>query len=63
MDDERWQRHVRSYAIGERCLVKDLRSGHEETDVTDLLDGDIQPFLDAALPLYRPRYNGRIILE
>jgi peptide chain release factor 2 len=30
-------------------LVKDVRTGHQSTDPDAVLDGDLEPFLEAAL--------------
>lgn len=44
-----WGSQIRSYVLQPYQLVKDLRTGHEETDTEAVLDGNIQPFMDAYL--------------
>lgn len=66
MDDDRWKWQIRSYVLLPDCrLVKDLRTSHETADVAAVLDGNIQPFLEAALPFWQPRFpvRGRAVLE
>lgn len=40
---------IRNYVMAPYRLVKDLRTGHEVGNVDGVLDGDIQPFIDAYL--------------
>ena len=40
---------VRSYTLQPFTLVKDTRTGHEETDVQRVLDGGIEGFVEAYL--------------
>ncbi len=44
-----WGHQIRSYVLQPYQLVKDLRTGVESTQPQDVLDGDIDPFLAAAL--------------
>lgn len=43
-----WGNQIRSYVFDDR-RVKDLRTGHETSDVQGVMDGDIDPFLQAYL--------------
>ena len=44
-----WGHQIRSYVLQPYQLVKDLRNNLENTDPDDVLDGNIDPFLEAAL--------------
>jgi peptide chain release factor 2 len=47
--DIAWGHQIRSYVIQPYTLVKDLRTGCERSQVNDVLDGDIDPFINAYL--------------
>jgi peptide chain release factor 2 len=44
-----WGHQIRSYVLQPYQLVKDLRTGVESTAPSDVLDGDISQFMEAAL--------------
>ena len=44
-----WGHQIRSYVLQPYQLVKDLRTGAQSTDPKKVLDGDIDPFIEAAL--------------
>ena len=44
-----WGHQIRSYVLQPYQLVKDLRTGVESTAPGDVLDGDVSPFMEAAL--------------
>ncbi|MCF1449174.1 MULTISPECIES: peptide chain release factor 2 [Rhizobium/Agrobacterium group] len=44
-----WGHQIRSYVLQPYQLVKDLRTGVESTAPDDVLNGDISPFMEAAL--------------
>ena len=44
-----WGHQIRSYVLQPYQLVKDLRTGVESTAPSDVLDGDINAFMEAAL--------------
>ena len=49
MGDNGWGYQIRSYVLQPYKLIKDLRTGVENTDAKAVLDGDIDLFLEAAL--------------
>ncbi|MCO5065793.1 MAG: peptide chain release factor 2 [Rhizobiaceae bacterium] len=44
-----WGHQIRSYVLQPYQLVKDLRTGVESTSPSDVLDGDLDPFMEASL--------------
>ena len=44
-----WGHQIRSYVLQPYQMVKDLRTGTESTNPTNVLDGDIDAFLEASL--------------
>lgn len=44
-----WGRQIRSYVLHPYKLIKDLRTGFEETDVEAVLDGKLDGFIEAYL--------------
>ena len=44
-----WGHQIRSYVMMPYQMVKDLRTGHSTSRIQDVLDGVLQPFLDAYL--------------
>ena len=44
-----WGHQIRSYVLQPYQLIKDLRTNHETSDTNGVLDGDLTPFLSAAL--------------
>mgnify|MGYP003476714720 FL=1 len=44
-----WGHRIRSYVLQPYQLVKDLRTGHESTSPSDVLDGDLDGFMEASL--------------
>jgi len=44
-----WGHQIRSYVLQPYQLVKDLRTGHESTNPSAVLDGDLNDFIEASL--------------
>ena len=44
-----WGHQIRSYVLQPYQLVKDLRTGYESTSPGNVLDGDLDPFMEASL--------------
>lgn len=49
--DIAWGNQIRSYVFHPYKLVKDLRTNYETSDVQGVMDGDLDPFINAKLKL------------
>ena len=56
-----WGHQLRSYVLQPYQLVKDLRTGIQSTSPSDVLDGDINDFIEAALA--QRVYGGQVEVE
>ena len=54
-----WGHQIRSYVLQPYQMVKDLRTGHVSSSPSDVLDGDLDPFLEASLA---QRLSGRTVV-
>ena len=48
-ESAKWGQQIRNYVLQPYKLVKDTRTKHEETDTDAVLDGKIEPFIEAYL--------------
>jgi len=53
-----WGHQIRSYVLQPYQMVKDLRTGHTSGTPSDVLDGDLDPFMEASLA---QRLSGRTV--
>jgi peptide chain release factor 2 len=53
-----WGHQIRSYVLQPYQMVKDLRTGHVSGTPAEVLDGDLDPFLEASLA---QRLSGRTV--
>lgn len=56
-----WGHQIRSYVLQPYQLVKDLRTGVTSTSPDDVLDGEVDPFMEAALA--QRVYGGTVEVE
>jgi len=54
-----WGHQIRSYVLQPYQMVKDLRTGHVSGTPADVLDGDLDPFMEASLA---HRLSGRTVV-
>ncbi len=54
-----WGHQIRSYVLQPYQMVKDLRTGHVSGTPSDVLDGDLDPFMEASLA---QRLSGRTVV-
>jgi peptide chain release factor 2 len=56
-----WGHQIRSYVLQPYQLVKDLRTGSSSSNPDAVLDGDIDPFIEAALSARIKGGNGAVV--
>jgi peptide chain release factor 2 len=48
-----WGRQIRNYVFHPYKMVKDLRSGHETGNTAAVMDGELDPFMQVHLAVFR----------
>jgi peptide chain release factor 2 len=61
--DIAWGNQIRSYVFQPYRMVKDLRTGYETSDVQGVMDGDLDPFINAWLKAGQPRTRQSALAE
>ena len=44
-----WGSQIRNYVFHPYKLIKDVRTGHESSNIGNVMDGDLMPFIKAYL--------------
>lgn len=44
-----WGQQIRNYVFHPYKLVKDVRTGHETSDIISVMDGELEPFIKSYL--------------
>ena len=47
-----WGSQIRNYVFHPYKLIKDVRTGHESTNIGNVMDGDLMPFIKSYLMEY-----------
>ena len=55
-----WGHQIRSYVLQPYQMVKDLRTGHETSNTSAVLDGDLDDFMEASLAARVTGYADRV---
>ena len=58
--DVGWGHQIRSYVLQPYQMVKDLRTGHETSNTSAVLDGDLDDFMEASLAAKVTGYADRV---
>ena len=58
-----WGHQIRSYVLQPYQLVKDLRTGMESTSPSDVLDGDLDEFMEASLAQRIDGGGGQVVAD
>jgi len=58
-----WGHQIRSYVLQPYQLVKDLRTGVENTSPSDVLDGDLDEFMEASLSQRIEGGSGQVVAD
>ncbi len=58
--DVGWGHQIRSYVLQPYQMVKDLRTGHETSNTSAVLDGDLDDFMEASLAARVTGYADRV---
>ena len=53
LSENAWGSQIRSYVLHPYQMIKDVRTGFQTTAIQDTLDGNVQPFIEAALSYFK----------
>jgi peptide chain release factor 2 len=53
LGENAWGSQIKSYVLHPYQMIKDSRSGYQTSQVQDVLDGNVQPFMQAALKHFK----------
>ncbi|CAN7464233.1 peptide chain release factor 2 [Devosia sp. LjRoot16] len=59
--DVGWGHQIRSYVLQPYQMVKDLRTGHETSNTSAVLDGDLDDFMEASLAARVTGYADKVV--
>ena len=59
LPDNSWGNQIRNYVLNPYQLAKDSRTGYERKDIENVLDGDLDGFLNASLVHFKRKRMNR----
>ena len=56
-----WGSQIRNYVMQPYKMIKDVRSGHESSDVNSVLNGELDPFLKSFLMINQKSKSNELL--